>query len=112
MSVFRLEAGVHMPIDSRYVGAVELEIVNRGASEFNMWIQMHGSGGLMHEMLVGVPGGGRSKQLPPMGTFTQPFTLLLVSNANRYDTTELKLTARQNGELVALFTQEHFERVH
>ncbi|MEK0316739.1 hypothetical protein [Cohnella sp. 56] len=111
MSVFRLEAGVHMPIDSRYVGSVEVEIANRGSKDLNMWIQMFAPSGLVNEMLVDVKAGA-TRRLQTMNTNEQPFTLLMISNTNRYDSTDIILTARRDGGLVAIFNQHHFDRVH
>ncbi|CAI6032166.1 hypothetical protein [Cohnella sp. JJ-181] len=112
MSVFKLEAGVYMPIDSRYVGMLEVDIVNRAAKELNVWIQMKGPGGIFSEMLVSVQGGGSSKRLQDMHTNEQPFTLLMIANSKSYDEIGITVRAKRNGDLVAIFTQDHFDRIH
>ncbi|WP_217596400.1 hypothetical protein [Cohnella sp. GbtcB17] len=112
MSVLKMEAGVLMPIDSRYVGMLEVDIVNRGQKDFNAWIQMSGPSGIVNEMLVDVQGGGRSRRLQDMHTLEQPFSLLIVTNTKRYDEIGIAVRVKNYGNLVAIFNETHFDRVH
>ncbi|MFC3800632.1 hypothetical protein [Cohnella sp. GCM10012308] len=112
MSVFKMEAGALMPIDSRFVGMLEVDIVNRGAEEFNVWIQMSGPAGLVYEMLVSVHGGGRSKRLQDMHTYEQPFALLMITNTKTYDDIGISIQVKNAGNLVAVFNEAHFDRMH
>ncbi|MDI4646012.1 hypothetical protein [Cohnella hashimotonis] len=111
MSVFKMEAGAQMPIDSRFVGMLEVDIVNQGAEEFNVWIQMSGPAGIVYEMLVSVRGGG-SKRLQNMYTYEQPFALLMITNTKKYDDIGISIKVKNAGNLVAVFTETHFERIH
>lgn len=112
MSVFKLEAGDLLPIDLRYVGMLEVDIVNRGQKDFNAWIQMSGPSGIVYEMLVNVQGGGRSRRLQDMHTFEQPFALLMVTNTKRYDEIGIEVRVKNYGNLVLIFNETHFDRIH
>ncbi|SFB44452.1 hypothetical protein SAMN05216312_108156 [Cohnella sp. OV330] len=111
MSVLKMEAGVQLPIDSRYIGVLEVDIVNRGAKDFNIWIQMLNPVGLVYEMLINVQGGGRSKTLQDMHTYEQPFTLLMITNTRQCDQIGVSIRVKNNCQLVALFNEAHFERI-
>ncbi|GIO66192.1 hypothetical protein NYE48_21025 [Paenibacillus sp. FSL M7-1455] len=110
MSILRLEAAPFAPIDSTYIQSVDLEICNVGTEGFEMLVHGYGEQGLFYVQLIHV-GSGSTVPLYHMMTEHKPFQLVLVTNVNDYTHTAVTVRVRNQGNLVALFTQEDMFRM-
>lgn len=110
MSILRLEAAPFAPIDSTYIQSVDLEIWNTGMEGFEMLVHGYSEQGLFYVQLIHV-GPGSTVPLYQMMTEHKPFQLVLVTNVNDYSRTAVTVKVRNQGELVALFTQENMIRM-
>jgi len=109
MSILRLEAAPSAPIDSMYIQSVDLEIWNTGMEGFEMLVHGYGEQGLFYVHLTHVSPGA----VVPLNHITtehKPFQLVLVTNVNDYSHTAVTIKARDQGHLIALFTQEDMAR--
>ncbi|CAM4251665.1 hypothetical protein [Paenibacillus tarimensis] len=111
MSVFRLEAAPNTKVDSRYIESVDLTITNIGSESFEMLIHGYKPEGVFHVGLIHVPVGA-AISIPGLVTQYSPFSLLLVSNYHTFHTTGIAAHVKDQGAVVAVFTQDDFTRMH
>ncbi|GIO33773.1 MULTISPECIES: hypothetical protein [Paenibacillus] len=109
MSILRLEAAPLTPIDSRYIQYVDLEILNTGMEGFEMLAHVYGEQGLQYIQLIHL-NPGSAVPLHHMMTEHKPFQLVLVTNVNDFAHTAVTVRACNQGQLIAVFTQENMIR--
>ncbi|GAB6930269.1 hypothetical protein JCM10914A_42520 [Paenibacillus sp. JCM 10914] len=108
MSIFRLDAAEYGQIDARYIQAVDLVITNAGPDEFDVLIHGYSPHGVYHVGLVHVA-PGLTSVIPNITNHNQPFSLLLVTNINYSYTTLITLHAKNQGQIVAMYSQADFQ---
>lgn len=114
MSIFRIYANEHHAINSTYIQSIDLTIQNLGAEEFDILIEgnnPHGNTFLYLYHLDSVSHPNSMRTIPDMFTNYAPFSLQLVTNINHSSTTALTLLAKNNGHVIARFTQYDFETI-
>lgn len=111
MSILRLESTPGGTIDSRFITSVDTVIQNLGPESFDILMQVFKEGNPLATTLHHVPAFS-STALPWVETERTGFNLLLVTNINSYASTGITMNARLYGEVVAVYSQEHFQRVH
>lgn len=107
MSVFRMDAPEGGSIDARFIQSCDLTITNVGAEEFDILIHGYHLDGVFFVGLNHVPAGG-TVVIPNMMPHNRTFSLLLVTNINYSGTTVVTVHAKNQGQLVALFSDVHF----
>lgn len=110
MAIMRLESVPYGTIDSRYITSVDTVIQNLGADGFDVLVQVYHQGNPYFAGLHHV--SPYSAVTVPVETHLAAFTLLLVTNINTYTTTAVTVYAKRYGELVAVYSQEDFYRLH
>ncbi|WP_314003333.1 hypothetical protein [uncultured Paenibacillus sp.] len=111
MSILRLEAAPYTAIDSQYIQSVDLTVINIGSEAFDILAHGYNPYGVFHVALFHMAAGAVAT-IPDLMTHYTPFSLLLVTNINHYNTLGATVAAKNNGSLVALFTQDNFIRIH
>ncbi|MCY9694367.1 hypothetical protein [Paenibacillus alginolyticus] len=115
MSIFRLDSNENHAINSKYIQTVDLTLQNLGNEEFDTLIQGMNPRGTTFIYLYHLHNASAPNSvitIPNIYTNYEPFSLLLVTNINTYTTTAITMHVRSNGNLVALFTQEDYLRIH
>lgn len=111
MSIMRLESMEYGRIDSRYIQTIDLTIQNLSDRVFDVLVQAHHPTGVFYVTLRSVP-AFNAVNLTDLYTEQLPFSLLLVTNVNNLGATGILLQAKQAGSVVAVYTQEDFQRLH
>lgn len=107
MSIFRMDAPECGSIDARYIQSVDLIIANVGAEEFDILMHGYHLDGVFYVGLNHVPAGG-TVVIPNLMPHNRTFSLLLITNINYSGTTVITVQAKNQGQLVALFSNVHF----
>lgn len=110
MSIMRLETLAGGKIDSNYITSMDLSVQNLGAEGFDVLLHMYYNGAVGYVALHHVPAYG-SVWIPDIPTNLIPFSMLLVTNINSYNTTGVITYAKLNGSVVAVYSQEDFIRM-
>lgn len=105
MSILRFESAAFAPIDCRYIQSIDLEISNYGMEPFEMLIHGYGEKGLFHLGLIHA-GSGQTVAVPDIITDHAPFQFVLVTNINSFAHTGVVFRVKDQGNLVAVYTQE------
>lgn len=105
MSILRLVSNADGPINSRYIQSVDLEITNSGLDSFEMLIHGYGNEGLFYVGLIHA-GAGEWVVLNDIMTNYSPFEFVLVTNINNLAHTGVVFNIKNQGVLIAVYTQE------
>ncbi|GAB6991497.1 hypothetical protein [Paenibacillus pini] len=104
MSILSLHSAPHTNVDSRYVQALDLEVVNSGNDSYEMLIGMYGERGLYDTHLISLDPGVKVS-ISDIQTAYMPFQLVLVTNTNHAEHTEVMVRLKHNGTLLAVYTR-------
>ncbi|MFD0694179.1 hypothetical protein ACFQZT_08745 [Paenibacillus sp. GCM10027628] len=111
-SIFQFIAYEGAPADSRYIQAFDLRVENQGEDEFDILIQGESKAGAntlkLHHMYPASSGSNSKVIVNEVPTNFGPFSLQLVTNINDASKTAVTLFAKNNGSVIAIFTQQHF----
>ncbi|MEK3735084.1 hypothetical protein MKX64_21980 [Paenibacillus sp. FSL M8-0334] len=107
MSIFRLDAVEHGVIDSRYIQSVDITITNAGPDPFDVLIHGYNPYGVYYVSLTHV-GVGATVVIPEVANHNLSFSLLLVTNINYSHSTVITVQAKNQGQLVAVFSNPNF----
>lgn len=110
MSIFRLDAVEYGNIDARYIQSVDLTITNAGAEEFDVLIHGYHPQGVYYVGLVHV-GAGSTVYVPHIKNHNMTFSLLLVTNINYTYSTLVTVHAKNQGQLVAVYSHSDFQAI-
>jgi hypothetical protein len=111
MSIFQLHSNVNYPIDSRFIHTCDLEIRNLNVQDMDILIQVNNDFGIFHlslHHLSPYTQPGSTLVIPEIYTHYSPFSFLLITNLLTTSTTALTLFAKNNGNVIAIFTQNDF----
>ncbi|NRF95269.1 hypothetical protein HQN89_30770 [Paenibacillus frigoriresistens] len=111
MSIFRLESFEYGPIDSRYIQSVDVIMQNLGPKTFDALIQGFHASDFFHLSLYALqnfPEPGSTITINNILTHNIPFSLQIVTNTNTTAYTAITVYAKNNGVLVAMFSQNEF----
>lgn len=111
MSIFQLHSNVNYPIDSRFIHTCDLEIRNLSVQDMDVLIQVNNDFGIFHlsmHHLNHYPHPDSTLVIPDIFTQFSPFSFLLITNLLTTSTTALTLFAKNNGNIIAIFTQNDF----
>lgn len=108
MSVFRLEAAPFSSIDARYIQSNDLYISNHGSEPFDVLVHGYYHDGSIFYVTLVHAAAGSTVSLPDIYNHYRAFSLLLVTNINTSLTTGLTLYAKDQGQLIAVFSNSHF----
>ena len=104
MSILRIKSAVNSKIDPRYIQSLTLELTNYGES-FEFLLLGYAPQGPIYRGLYYLEQGGTFSSSRIMTQY-DPFDLIIVTNAPTYEHTGLTLFAWNDGQHVAIFTQE------
>lgn len=107
MSVFRMEAVEHGAIDARYIQSNDLTITNTGGEDFDILVHGYHPEGVFYVGLTHVSAGA-SVTLPNITNQNRVFSLLLVTNINYSHSTVITVHAKNQGQLIAVFSNANF----
>ncbi|ANA82288.1 hypothetical protein PVOR_15024 [Paenibacillus vortex V453] len=110
MSIYRLDAVEYGHIDARYIQSVDLTITNAGAEEFDVLIHGYHLYGVYYVGLVHV-GAGSTVFVPNITNHNTAFSLLLVTNINYTHSTLITVHAKNQGQLVAVYSNSDFQAI-
>ncbi|VTR59340.1 Uncharacterised protein [Actinobacillus pleuropneumoniae] len=108
MSIFRLDAVEYGNIDARYIQSVDLTITNAGPEVFDVLVHGYHPQGVYHVGLVHV-GVGSTVFVPNITNHNIAFSLLLVTNINYSHSTLVTVHAKNQGQLVAVYSHSDFQ---
>lgn len=108
MSIFRLDAVEYGQIDARYIQSVDLTITNAGTEDFDVLIHGYHPHGVYYVGLTHVA-VGNTVNVPNITNHNMAFSLLLVTNINHAFTTLVTLHAKNEGQLVAVYSHSDFQ---
>ncbi|NMO95871.1 hypothetical protein [Paenibacillus lemnae] len=107
MSVFRMDVVEHGTLDARYIQSNDLCISNIGSEPFDVLIHGYHPEGVFYLGLVHAAPGS-TVTLPEITNHHRTFSLLLVTNINYSHTTGITIYAKDQGNLIAVFSNSHF----
>jgi|GEM_PF-1852099 len=107
MSIFRLDAVEYGRIDARYIQSVDLTITNTGGEDFDVLIHGYHPHGVYYVGLVHAAAGA-TVTVPDITNQNITFSLLLVTNINYTYSTQITVHAKNQGQLVAVFSNSDF----
>ncbi|MEC0175888.1 hypothetical protein P4H83_13530 [Paenibacillus favisporus] len=105
MSILRLVSNADGPINSRCIQSVDLEINNSGEVPIEMLIHGYGIEGLFYIGLIHA-GADEWVGVHDIMTNYSPFELVLVTNINNLAHTCVVFKIKNQGVLIAEYTQE------
>lgn len=108
MSIFRLDAVEYGHIDARYIQSVDLTITNAGPDEFDVLVHGYLPQGVYYVGLVHVAAGA-TVYVPEIANHHITFSLLLVTNINYTHSTLITVHAKNQGQLVAVYSHSDFQ---
>ncbi|UKS27638.1 hypothetical protein LOZ80_01425 [Paenibacillus sp. HWE-109] len=111
MSIFQLHSKAGYPIDASYIQSCDLEIRNLHVHDLDILIQVNNDFGIFHYSLHNLSGlnqPGSTLVIPEIYTHHAAFSFLLITNLLTTSTTALTLFAKNNGQVIAIFTQNEF----
>jgi hypothetical protein len=110
MSIFQIET-VDDPscLYAPYIESIALELMNIGMSPYEALIMVIGPGGVFYQGLYSLP-SGVPINIEGIGTGYTFFKLMVITNTNNYYETVINLRCHNQGQLLAVYTQEQMQR--
>ncbi|WP_342415306.1 hypothetical protein NST83_19190 [Paenibacillus sp. FSL R10-2782] len=111
MSVFQLVADANARIDSRYINSLDVVIQNPGSRVYEALMIGYCGDDKIHlslNQIKTVPLVYSTININDVRTSYLPFRLEVITNINQPDSTAMVVYAKNEGNLVAVFTEQDF----
>jgi hypothetical protein len=110
MSIFQVETTDNpSSLYAPYIESIDVELLNIGVSTYEALIMVVGPQGVFYQGLYGLP-SGVPIYIEGIRTGYVFFKLMVITNTNNYFETVINLRCRDQGQLLAVYTQEQMQR--
>lgn len=111
MAVYRLVSS-HALMSVQYAQSLDVHVRNLGERSFEALLEVSSPSGIIYQGLCGIQpyaATGLSHWFLNVGTACAPFELKVITNTLAKVAAVVEVHVKHNGQVVAVFTQEHFE---
>lgn len=113
MSIFKLQTTENQnEIYAPYIQVIDIEITNQGSEYFETLIIVYGpdEGVLFRGLYSFVP--NVTIPIIGIGTYYTDFKVVIVTNVNTYEHTAVNVICWNEGDMIAVYTQDQMERYY